>query len=393
MIVKIKKPLLVIVLLFTFTVACYNTPLRAQTDKVNPVEKEQSAVASLINQLKFDEAETLCKKIIKKQPENIKTFTDLCTIYTKTGRFDLALFTIEEMKDLKADANLISLLTGKIYLAQGKFGLAVSEFDKITNKDPQYYYGALNNLGIAYKKLGNSIKSKGYFDLAAAIKPSGQNPVSILINESASDINNNDFPAAQNKLSKALEQDSYNIDGYYNMAVLNYLTKNYDLSLKNLYKIADYKVFYPYADYLIGKNLIMLDRTDEAQVYLTKSIEDYPPLFEAYPEIANLNIKNGNYGKAQIYLEDAAKLETSVNKTNSLHILYGNLYFRQGKIKEAINSFDKASKDNPDIYYNMAVCYQLLNDNKTAVKYYNEYLKSNLKNKKEVENIIKRLEK
>lgn len=333
----------------------------AEGDKTAPLPKDQTAVPALISSLKFDEAEIICKKTIKEQPENMTAFTELISIYTKTGRFDEALFAIEEMKDLKADPNLIHLLTGKVYLAQGKFNDAKKEFEAINDKTFQYY-------------------------------PDKQGPASELINSAAADINKNDLAGAKEKLLKALALDPYSIEAYYNAAILNYLEGKYDDSIKTLYKITDTKVFYPYADYLTAKNLIALGRVDEAQILLNKSIKEYPPLVESYIELASLNIKAGEYPKAETYLQKAADLGKD---PQNLQILYGTLYFKQGKIKEAIDSFEKSLKINtnqPGIYYNLAVCYELNKDNKNAVKYYTEYLKSNPKDAKEIEKKIKKLE-
>jgi len=360
-----KRLFLFAILLFVFLWASGRSPLQAQGDKTASPIKDQTAVLALISKLKFDEAEIICKKTIKEQPENMTAFTELISIYTKTGRFDEALFAIEEIKDLKADPNLLHLLTGKIYLAQGKFADAKKEFEAINDKTFQYY-------------------------------PDKQGPAGELINSAAADINKNDLAGAKEKLAKALSADPYNIDAYYNTAVLNYLEGKYDDSIKTLYKITDTKVFYPYAGYLTAKNLIALGRADEAQLLLNKSIKEYPPLFESYIELANLNIKAGEYQKAETYLQKAAELMPDMHNLHSLQILYGTLYFRQGKIKEAIASFESALKNtdkiNPDIYYNLAVCYELNKDNKNSLKHYNEYLKSNPKDAKEIEGKIKKLE-
>lgn len=359
-----KKFVLLVMLFILFASISF-----AQGDKTAPPAKDQKAVPGLISMLKFDEAETICKKTIKEQPENMNAFTELVCIYTKTGRFDEALFTIEEMKDLKADPNLIRLLTGKIYLIQGKFNDAKKEFEAINDKTFQYY-------------------------------PDKKGPAVELINSAAADINKNDFAAAKEKLSKALTIDPYNMNAYYNTAVIDYLEGKYDDSLKTLYKITDTKVFYPYADYLTGKNLIALGRADEAQAIINKSIKEYPTLVESYLELANINIKAGEYQKADTYLQKAADLGTGLQdwvRLKNLQILYGTLYFKQGKIKEAIDSFEKALENNenvqPDIYYNLAVCYELNKDNKNAVKYYKKYLKSNPKDAKEIEKKIKNLSK
>lgn len=395
-----KKFVLLIILFFIFVGVSGRSPLHAQDTKTVSPAKDQTAVPALISNLKFDEAETICKKTLKEQPENMNAFTDLISIYAKTGRFDEALFTIEEMKDLKADPNLIHLLMGKIYFTQGKFADAIKEFEAIADKTSPYYPDTLNNLGITYTKLGNPIKAKEYFDAYLKIKPIEQQKpavteqcsVTALINSAAADINKNDLASAKEKLSKAVSADPYNIEAYYNAAVLNYLESKYDDSLKTLYKITDTKVFYPYADYLIGKNLAALGRADEAQIILNKSVKEYPLLVESYLELANINIKAGEYQKADTCLQ---KVNELVPDMHSLQILYGMLYFKQGKIKEAIDSFEKTLENNetvqPDIYYNLAVCYELNKDNKNAVKYYKKYLKSNPKDTKEIEKKITKL--
>lgn len=286
-------------LIFLITaLALITSVVFAQTDKLLPQAQD------LANKLKFDEAEALCKKIIKDDPENINVFTLLCDIYIKTGKFDLARFTVEELKDIKAPKNLTDYYFGKIYHGEGQLKDAPKE----------------------------------YRDAFISAKPAlAENPVNARINQAAEDLKNNNFAAADEKLAKVLAEDPYNIDAYYNVAVLRYLEAKYDDSLKILYKITDSKVFYPYADYLIGKNLVKLARPEEGELYFKLSVKRYSGLSDSYLELANLYAKKGGYNKAIEYYNKAV------------------------------------DKNIPEIFYNIAVCYELLGDPKSADIYYKKY--------------------
>ncbi|MFH1452463.1 MAG: tetratricopeptide repeat protein [Armatimonadota bacterium] len=383
-------------------------------------EKLLAQAQELALQLKFDQAETLCKRIIKDEPENLDAFSCLCGIYTKTGRFNLALFTIEEMKDLKADPGLISLLNGKIYMTAGNNTSALKEFEALLNKESPYYYEALLNSGIIYTRIKDYDKAYTLLNETLNIKnipqsstalsslliqekkyPEASNVLSEAIKENYSpalvnlaviDMKNNNSDTAKEKLNKALEYQPYNLDAYYNLAVIDYDKGSYEDSIGNIYKITDFNIFYPQAGYLMGKNLIAMGQLDEAYMYLNKAVTQYPDFFDAYMELGNLYIKEGNYEKAHIYLKKCMELNPA---DPNLQILLGTLYFKENNLDKAIECFksalDKGSA-KPDIYYNIAICYQIKKDKENAVKYYKEYLKikPDSQDKDKIENFIKK---
>src|ERR1700749_2904971 len=73
-------------------------------------------VKCLISLKKFDEAEAVTKKMLRRQPDNRSYVITLGAIYTQAGNADKAKQLYDAMLDkLPADANIITMLASEFY--------------------------------------------------------------------------------------------------------------------------------------------------------------------------------------------------------------------------------------------------------------------------------------
>jgi len=77
-----------------------------------------SYITSLLSVKKFDEAESVAKKMVKKYPKNYRYTITLATIYTQQGDVDKTTALYDELiKNMPADQNEISNLANQVYQA------------------------------------------------------------------------------------------------------------------------------------------------------------------------------------------------------------------------------------------------------------------------------------
>ncbi|BBB32266.1 hypothetical protein TTHT_0694 [Thermotomaculum hydrothermale] len=97
-----------------------------------------------------------------------------------------------------------------------------------------------------------------------------------------------------------------------------------------------------------------------------------------YDNLAEMLIREKNYGGAIRALEESFELQKDASKAIDL----GNLYFLMKDYNEAFNYFEQATKLNgnaSEAYYNMALCLEKLGDKKGADEYYKIAFRQNPK--------------
>ncbi len=100
-----------------------------------------------------------------------------------------------------------------------------------------------------------------------------------------------------------------------------------------------------------------------------------------YDNLAEMLIKEKNYGGAIRALEESFAIKKEANKAIDI----GNLYFLTGDYTTAFNYFQQAVKLNgnaSEAYYNIALCLEKLGDKKGAEEYYNIAFRQNPELKK-----------
>jgi predicted O-linked N-acetylglucosamine transferase (SPINDLY family) len=227
---------------------------------------------------------------------------DKALIFFSNGKFDNAEIICKELlKENPESFELINLI-GAIYLHQEKYDEAITQFKKaikINTLNPSLY----NNLGVAFKKNDDFKGSIKYFQKAIELNPN------------YSDAYNNlgtaykalrDYKKAYQNYNKALELKTDYAEVYFNLGVLHGAVNNYKEAITSCEKAISLKKNYIEA---IELKIIMLS---ESQNYIL-----------AIKELNNLKKIEPNgyfYYETEIFWQKNSICEWSNYKTNKRKI-------------------------------------------------------------------------
>ena len=169
-----------------------------------------------------------------------------------------------------------------------------------------------------------------------------------LYDEATTDIKNQNFESAIEKLIEAISIDSLNRSSYINLYHACFKTKNYDLILTYLEQakqifLEDDELFYYTGN--IYQNLGNFDQAitnyDSAAIYSKINGEDYLIVYAYYLNRGICFIKKGNYDLA---LED---FSYSIHLNKNAGVVYlnrGTVYYKLDKFENACSDWNTAYK-------------------------------------------------
>jgi predicted O-linked N-acetylglucosamine transferase (SPINDLY family) len=104
------------------------------------------------------QAEITCKKILKKQPQNIDALNLLGAIFSRMGNYDSAITYIQKALNLNPHSSGAYLNLGAAFKARGQLDEAIACYEKAIELSPVY--------ADAYFNLGNVLRDKRQLDKA-----------------------------------------------------------------------------------------------------------------------------------------------------------------------------------------------------------------------------------
>ncbi len=128
-----------------------------------------------------------------------------------------------------------------------------------------------------------------------------------------------------------------------------------------------------YIEFYLGRNLLALERQDEALSHFNKALEMNPSeedLPYIYSYIGNCLKDLEQYREAIAILEKGASLD---NTRPDIHNLLGFCHFKLEEYENAVSHFSKTVELNPSSaidYANLGVNYRRLEKNEEAIKYF-----------------------
>ena len=128
-----------------------------------------------------------------------------------------------------------------------------------------------------------------------------------------------------------------------------------------------------YIEFYLGRNLLALERQDEALAHFNRALEMNPSeedLPYIYSYIGNCLKDLEQYREAIAILEKGASLD---NTRPDIHNLLGFCYFKLEEYENAVSHFSKTVELNPSSaidYANLGVNYRRLEKNDEAIKYF-----------------------
>lgn len=129
-------------------------------------------------------------------------------------------------------------------------------------------------------------------------------------------------------------------------------------------------------DWLILGNLMDEKKQKQEAVFMyQRAINTDKKYYKAYYNMANVYLSDEKYGMAIDNYKKALKYD---NKNPYIHYNLGCAYLKAGQIKKAKSCFNEAiylKNDVPEFHYNIAYVYKMLNNQKLANVYLNNYNK------------------
>lgn len=121
---------------------------------------------------------------------------------------------------------------GQKYLGQEKFDMALVELNKAVTKDPKFAF-AWDNMGVCYRKMGRFNEAIECYKKSLALDPNGSMP---LMNMAVAYTYLKDYKNATETYNKYSSFYSKDPEGFYGIARIERLTKNYSDALENALK-------------------------------------------------------------------------------------------------------------------------------------------------------------
>ncbi|MEK6885969.1 MAG: tetratricopeptide repeat protein [Nanoarchaeota archaeon] len=120
-----------------------------------------------------------------------------------------------------------------------------------------------------------------------------------------------------------------------------------------------------FQDYQIGAQLNTLNKLDEAEEYIKKSINDNPSFAQSWLELGIIYLKKNKLSEAKESMQKAESLQLNSMTFNYLGIIFG----KEGEFDKSIEYFRKAIAlipKNADFHFNLGLTYHQMDNRKEA---------------------------
>ena len=323
-----------------------------KTDKAIK-EYNLSLTKSGDNQEVLTSLENIWKQRIAQNPDDAEAHANLGAVYQKKNDFSAALQEYTKAEELNPSNITTRLNLGTLYQAQKDYETAIEAYDTIIEYNPNYMQAYLYKAQ-CYRAMGNKEAAMQNYKLALNLEPSNQN-----IKDEMYEMYEADMSPEQ-RLAFVYGQ-------------LQKEPQNADLTYRYAYEL-----------HKAGK-------TADAITYYNQAIKLNPKNEDAYINLAQAYQQQGNFDKARSVLTDAKglfpenglvqkQLAALAAETGSLLYSKASELFNQKKFQEAIAMYQKIVPSTPESLVGIGACYQSLNDNAAAAKYYVKSLELDPKN-------------
>ena len=168
---KMKKTLAALLAGVAFWSAAPATAPRSLEEAVGPkaayAEESVEAMVKEGRKLgmsgKYDEAEKIYLRVIKKDPDNSTAHNELGIVYFKQNRFEEAIKEYKTAIKIEPKKFFAYSSLGTLYRNIGNYKLAIENYQESLKLNPSNF-GVYYGLGISYKELGMYKEAIVYFD-------------------------------------------------------------------------------------------------------------------------------------------------------------------------------------------------------------------------------------
>ncbi|MFP4527027.1 MAG: tetratricopeptide repeat protein, partial [Candidatus Kapaibacterium sp.] len=171
----------------------------------------------------YNEAISMYKKAIEKDPKFFRAMNNLGTVYNKLGNYLDAERELMRALEIKPNDDIILNNLGDVYSNQGKYEEAIKYFMQAIDKNkkqPKYYY----NLGNIYNAIDEYDKAIEIYEKALNFD---NNQAEVLNNLGISYYEKEEFLTSEKYFRQSIEADPNYLNAYHNLALIHH--KNNEL--------------------------------------------------------------------------------------------------------------------------------------------------------------------
>lgn len=279
------------------------------------------------------------KNDINKEVSNYKLVLELIEFYLYERRPDDALKKLLTLNEEKIGKFKMHNLKGMIYTLQGKTDLALIDFNKALEINPENYE-IHNNLAVVYQIMGN-------------------------------------YNPAIEHLNKSIKENFLNTWAYNNLGMIYNTKKNYTEAEESFYfaKVSDLQS--PWARHNLAWSYMKLNKFEEAIKEMKKAINLSPEEVTFHSHLGWIYQEKGDRENALTCYKKALTIDPAhANLYNSTGVIFSD----EHKYTEAIKNYKKALALAPqeELYQrNLGITYYKMNRYKEATKEFEKALKIN----------------
>ena len=351
--------------------------MNTKIEKKGHVESLLYTATNLIQAGRLVDAESICQDILKAYPNQADAIYLLATIAFRQNKPKVAINLVNKAITIHPISANYYLLLGDIYTKLGRLNDAINSCLKSIKLNPEYAE-AYNNLGILYREQGKYDASKKAFDKAISINPQRGE---FLNNRAVIALDENVLDKAEDLLKKAIDMNPDYIDAHSNLGKVLINKGQLDEAIKCFEKIILLNQTYKTAYFDLGRIYNLKNNLNVSKEYYLKALHIDNNYYDALFNLGIIYIslgenKNGldalnrcrdmNPGDTNIYRylglassnldkpQDAIRYyKIALNFDDDYQILInlGAVYFKQDRYRDAIKTYEKAIKINPDSYH------------------------------------------
>lgn len=289
--------------------------------------------------------ETICRQRAEKNPSDAEAHCNLGVIYQKQGKYNLALAEYQKAEKLNPASVTTKNNMGLLYFEQKNYKNAIETYNQVLLIDPKNIIARLQK-GKCYSAVNMQDKAEEEFINALKYDPKNKEVQTCLAELYLKTM------SPDEAVEKIARNSQLSDDLYSKLAYSLHQNGDLDNALK-YYKKAlsinknDKSLYLNIAQIYNGKN-----NFTEAMKYSKEAVI----LFPDDKQVRNLNSEISSRQTGHLY-EEAEKLRNS------------------GKYTEAIAAYNKIPKQGYETYVGIAGVYQLLKDYPHAAEYYEKAMK------------------
>jgi protein O-GlcNAc transferase len=253
------------------------------------------------------QAESVCREIVKKQPDNTDALHLLGVLSYQLGNYDSAIeYLSKVLRYIPANA-YVHYNLGNAFKDKKLFHKAIASYQKALQINP--------NLFEAYHNLGMVFQTENQLDEAIIC------------------------------YQKALELNPNLADAYYNLGIISQDKGQLDEAIAFYQKAVEIDPDFADAYYNMGNSFWAKRQLDEAASCYQKTIQLKPNLAAAYYNLGSVIEDKGELTEAETYYQKALQLNPNLaDAYNNL----GNVMQKQNAFDKALGHYHRALVLNPD---------------------------------------------